>query len=459
MTVAIAACVLLWPTLLNRHPYLFWDSYGYFGQGLAYWRLLLAGVGFWPLPAAVAEAGWIGSAATLLPSDPAIRAIPYSLLFWPIVAGGGFWALAAANAIVAAYSLDVALERLIGLGLAGRVGVLAMLAATSGLPWFASYAMPDLWAGLMILAAVTVAMGWERLDVGQRVAMLVVIGAGAAFHASHLLLAIALAAVAAVLIRRPRPALRIAVPAAVSAVAAAGLGWLLFGIASPTPNSPPFLLARQIEDGPARAYLRDSCPDAGWALCPRLDRLWPNAQDFLWSENDSYWGMPELRVALREEELAIVAAAAARYPVMQVRASGANVAIQATRFGLDDHVTGRGARVRWDDYDFTFDASVPARRWGLGGFTAVIYATAGVSVIIVLWHAWPSRGGRGLGAAGWLILIGVGLNAVICGALSGPHARYQGRVMWLVPLLAATLVLRRPYLSRPDQAGSERLSA
>ena len=34
------------------------------------------------------------------------------------------------------------------------------------------------------------------------------------------------------------------------------------------------------------------------------------------------------------------------------------------------------------------------------------------------------------------------LNAAICGALSGPHHRYQARVVWLLPLLAAGLLLR-----------------
>ena len=32
--------------------------------------------------------------------------------------------------------------------------------------------------------------------------------------------------------------------------------------------------------------------------------------------------------------------------------------------------------------------------------------------------------------------------AAVCGALSGPHHRYQARVVWLLPLLAAGLLLR-----------------
>ena len=35
-----------------------------------------------------------------------------------------------------------------------------------------------------------------------------------------------------------------------------------------------------------------------------------------------------------------------------------------------------------------------------------------------------------------LVLVGVVLNAAVCGMLSGPEDRYQARVVWLVPLLA-----------------------
>src|SRR5262245_47224442 len=33
-----------------------------------------------------------------------------------------------------------------------------------------------------------------------------------------------------------------------------------------------------------------------------------------------------------------------------------------------------------------------------------------------------------------VILLGLVANAFICGALSGPHERYQARLTWLVPL-------------------------
>ena len=46
----IGTLLLLWPTLLNHHPFLFWDSYGYFTQGRDYWQVVAAFLGLGPVP-------------------------------------------------------------------------------------------------------------------------------------------------------------------------------------------------------------------------------------------------------------------------------------------------------------------------------------------------------------------------------------------------------------------------
>ena len=52
-------------------------------------------------------------------------------------------------------------------------------------------------------------------------------------------------------------------------------------------------------------------------------------------------------------------------------------------------------------------------------------------------------GGRLLAAAG-LIGAAVVANAAICGVLSGPFARYEARLIWLVPMLALLAPAPRP---------------
>jgi hypothetical protein len=43
----------------------------------------------------------------------------------------------------------------------------------------------------------------------------------------------------------------------------------------------------------------------------------------------------------------------------------------------------------------------------------------------------------------FVIIFGLMLNAFICGALSGPHERYQARLLWLIPVLALILYYER----------------
>jgi hypothetical protein len=44
--------------------------------------------------------------------------------------------------------------------------------------------------------------------------------------------------------------------------------------------------------------------------------------------------------------------------------------------------------------------------------------------------------GRGLEKLVVFIVIGVLVNALVCGTLSEPYDRYQARVVWLIPFLA-----------------------
>ena len=57
------------------------------------------------------------------------------------------------DALVAALTLELVLVRLFGLDLRRRLPVLTGIALLTPLPWYASYLMPDLFAGLLVLAA------------------------------------------------------------------------------------------------------------------------------------------------------------------------------------------------------------------------------------------------------------------------------------------------------------------
>ncbi|HEX6011939.1 MAG TPA: hypothetical protein VFY87_09110, partial [Geminicoccaceae bacterium] len=444
--VVLAGAVLfLWPTALNWHPYLFWDTYGYFLQGKAYAQLILGWLQLAPAPPETAH-GWIGAAGRMLAADPSIRSPTWSLLCYSLAALGGFWPLAALNALAAAAVVELALLRLFGLAPKHRLAVMAGMAIFTSLPWFASYLMPDLYAGLLVLAAATLAFAWRNLGGAERAGLSALYLLSVSFHTSHLPLAAGLAALAALLPaegdRRLARALRLGLPVAAAVVLLLGANWLAFGHATLSPQGAPFLLARSWEDGPARAYLEATCPEAGWAVCAGLDALPDTAQGFLWAPERSYWGMSlAARAAVRAEETAILAQAIAADPLGQLRASLANAAEQLGSFGLDDLVLGRGAVVSAEDYTFVYLPEAPAAVWGLSLFSALVYAGAALA-LLALAGLLAGPGARAGAPVAAFVLAALLLNAVVCGALSGPHHRYQARVVWLLPLLAAGLLLR-----------------
>ncbi len=53
--------------------------------------------------------------------------------------------------------------------------------------------------------------------------------------------------------------------------------------------------------------------------------------------------------------------------------------------------------------------------------------------------AWRRRDGPALGAA---LVAGLLVNAALGGALSDVHDRYQSRLVWLAPMVAAMLAMR-----------------
>ena len=150
------------------------------------------------------------------------------------------------------------------------------------------------------------------------------------------------------------------------------------------------------------------------------------------------------RAAVRAEELAILLPALAHDPWRQVTAVLANGVMQLGQLGLDDLVLGRGAAVTPDDYTFVYQPLGTGSGLGGGRVQRRDLPDRGRGPGRAARLAGPARApiGDPVLACVLLVLAALILNAAICGALSGVHPRYQSRVVWLLPLLAAGLLAR-----------------
>lgn len=213
-----------------------------------------------------------------------------------------------------------------------------------------------------------------------------------------------------------------------------------------------FLLARSLEDGPARDVLRQHCPDTGWRLCAYQDQLPQSSDDFLWRPDSPLYraGGPKI---LADEAGMIVRCAVSDEPLRQAQAIAGNAWRQLTMFASGDGLQPWPAQVdHWITEDFPpreaaayHTARQQSGQLSVPDWMAAshrVLALAGVAgclaAIVVMRRDTPVR------IVLLTVLISLPLSAAITGGLSGPHDRYQSRIMWLPPFLAlvATAAVR-----------------
>ena len=418
-------------------------------------------------------------AATRLAYTVAASRSPYwSTLFYLAVKFGSAWLVVAFQALVAAATLWIA-ARAFGVARA-YLPIVAVLALASSLPMVVMFLMPDLFAGLAILGAMALVAGRVPVTRGEVAALWSVMAAGALFHTSHVLLLAGLGGgtlLAGALVRRYRGLL--APGAAILAAAAVGAaGALAFPVAvrmirDEPVYAPPFLSARLIADGPGRALLRETCHRGDeWGWCPYRDRPLRDVNVILWDSSpaDATFQAAgyDRRVRIIREQPRFVLAVVSRYPGEVAADTIRNVANLFVQYGTGEMLSDPTPRYR-DPAFRIFTHIVPgtrecaagtascASRLDLAVLDMVIGATLLASwIALAALLAGPSAR-RGWGRAAIVLLAGLALNAIICGAISGNAQRYQSRVTWLVPLLALAMsaewLRRRSAVPREDDPG------
>ena len=421
----LAAALLTWPALWNGYPLVFSDTGTYLSQALNHYL------------------GWD-------------RPPFYSLFMLPLHMGLTTWPVIAAQGLLTAWVLGVALRALLPARSAWWLAALAAaLAFASPLPWFAAQLMPDLFTGLLVLALALLVLAPERLGHLEAAGLVALAVFAMCAHLSNLPLGLALIAGLLPLRRQlgARAALggagvaRVVGAPVAAALALAGVNLAGHGSATLAPYGNVFLLARLVEDGPGRDALVQACPKVGWRLCAARDRLPANADAFLWRPESplNAAGGPK-RVSAEAD--AIIAAAFRAEPGSELAAMLRNAGRQLLWFGSGDGLQPWPETVTpWINRDFPrFEqAAYAASRQATGqrllpdwmGGLHEGAALGGTAFLLACLPGWLRRRDLMAGLA-VAILAGLLANAAITGALSGPHDRYQSRVMWL-PGLAALL--------------------
>jgi hypothetical protein len=483
--ITLAAAILLWPLAIAGRPTLLADTTGYWRQGRT---IVVQGLGLdrnAPNPFdLMLDAQIFDHRVTPDPrmasSFLAARSPLYGVFLYASQRLGTLWLTAGLQALIAA-AVIFTLWRAAA-PKAARWTYLALigcLAALSSLPFYAGFATPDVFAGLDILIIVALGLYWDRLGAGARFALWTLLALSLGFHVSMLVIVAALVPVLALILWRSgasRHAIAVRTGACAAAVAAAAaLGAAATSAASAIDgaplHNPPFLSARLLADGPGRRYLEAACAHAQpFALCAFKDRPLATSDEILWwnyADRGVFMtsGLSE-RLALEREEPRFVRAVIAADPTGVAGAAFHDFALQLGRFYVDDPLhdpceTRRlwywnlsSARVLIPGADSCpTNASLYLAAGPLFGLHGA--ALLGSAAALTLTTRRRGRSitrplpddlddqGRILAAAA---LIGAALviNAAVCGVLSGPFARYEARMIWLVPMAAVLGLIAAP---------------
>jgi hypothetical protein len=348
--------------------------------------------------------------------------------------------------------------------------------------WFViGFAMPDAHAAVAVICVALLFAYADRMSFPERLGLAAILAASAAFHATHLLVAamLTLAGIVAThFLRSKRCLLRSrALLATGSALGVAVALQFAFDTAAravlgASPKLPPLLMARILADGPGRRYLDDICPETRtFFICTYRNRSFKNADEFLWGAEGVFQTMSvEQRLRLIEEQPRFVTAVAMHYPLSVLKAAVTNAVEQFVLVWPAEAWIDPGESFSdpaWSGADLfqvapflsfcvaNLGSCIPALPEPVIASSVAITVILSFGVIAAHFVAARRRTtGTQAGDCAYeraiifalLILVSLVANAGICGAISGPHTRYQARVVWLAVVAAGVLEAAHPVI-------------
>jgi|tagenome__1003787_1003787.scaffolds.fasta_scaffold20873718_1 hypothetical protein len=420
------------PALINRAPLVYPDTRAYFMGGHTAVEKV-AGV--------VQHAGGGASEANQLEATihkaRGVRSAFYSLFVYLPAVSLSLWVVILLQAMLVAVVLRFVLAQI-----GNRRGWIAtcdvvLLCATSTVAWVTCNVMPDVFTALMALGVVSTLVYWRRLTTPTVIGLFCLIAGSMVMHITNLPIALGLLLVGA-LIQRPTDRARFVTVAGALALGVAAM--LMVGVVgfkqwTIAPQSPPFLTARSVQDGPGKLYLREHCPEVGLDMCQHLDKLDQNTEKFIWDPDGVYSAVsPDEEARLRAEDKRLYLAAALDHPWMQVQAIVHNTIAQLVSFGVYEYFIPSWAEYSRDDMTLY----LPQQAFWQTLVSAVVYLVM-IAALISLYTRWRNGTLTASQKQFALLVVATVILEAVVGAISEPAPRYEARVMWLIPLCALAM--------------------
>ncbi|NOD36565.1 MULTISPECIES: hypothetical protein [unclassified Ruegeria] len=465
----VIVCLLV--LIINRGPLYYFDTGSYFRQGDTALSLIL------PSP----ESSGAQSGASNAQPEQALkedettggsRSMAYALLvavFWRADALGAVAVVHLAALLLAVWLTMRVLQRVVSIGCSTLelVTIPLLAGALTSLPFYIAYVMPDIFASIMLIMTAAVVVAGRYMTVAEWLGALALATFAAVLHPSHLgVAALMVPFVILAALLRLGYGRWLAAGFAVCLVALAIAERKAFEFATETVAQKeviytPYITARLIVDGPGLDYLSDVCPQPGLATCALHEALsWSNdpyrltATHIIFEQSErlgSFRLMPiEDQQAVAAEQRAFFLKVLMARPFGTVFAFGKNASTQlgmnSVKMTIPNEAVIRNTKSLSglpDSQLGVLDSVILTRdqSW-LGPANTIHSAIYLISLFVVVrLLLWPGRVAPPLKLFTLFILIGIAVNALVCGGVSQPADRYGARVMWLLPFTAAFLLL------------------
>lgn len=340
-----------------------------------------------------------------------------------------------------------------------------ILTLATGLPWYVAQIEPDCFVGVTAIAIYLLAFHGKWLGFTRGLLLVLFAGLAAATHSSHIGLAVGLLAVLVVARMAlnitksdiPKPSLLAPFASCVLAFAIvfscnyAFTRQVFFSKAGSI-----FLEARMMQDGLIKPILDADCPNAGYRTCAYKDDLPARADAWLWEEKTSPFARLGGFRKMEAESERLAVASLARYPLANLAWASIDTLLEF--FAV---ATGDGIEPQEWVLNREFEHTIPQQMSGYAHayqqrgdlwFLPLNLLHVPVAIFSILAVGYLLR--RSLRERDWntailpaFVLIALLGNAFICGVFSGPHSRYQSRLVWLPTFVLLLQVSSRTSLT------------
>lgn len=473
LLACLIALAALWPAAVNGGPFFMADTPSY-ARGAASGFFKLFGVKTdWTneyLRVYAGKAVTVSQTANENSEEPRVagqvpvtlsgRSIFYGVVLYLSHLAGSLWIIVLLQSLLAAGCIVLtvnSISRAAGsqMQASSLAAIGLLMVAATPVAYFAAYLMPDIFGGFALLATAHVLFLWRNLSRPERGFWLALLAYSLLVHSVNMMMVggLTIVSVAYAWWRGTRLG-RYQIGAVIACLAVALVGQSAFGLAvksmtGASPVRPPFIAMRLIADGPGYAYLKDHCDTEPLIYCRVLPQSDPKSDTLLWSK-DSRTSLfraltPDEQRLSAAQQSQFVRAVVADRPAEVIRGAIGNTVTQVVQLDLNGFNYSRENRGR-------FRETVPADLFGPLSQTrayrnimptrtieVLSAVTAVLSVLFLCFFMASARSDEAvnrLRAFCLCVLAGIALNAVICGALSGPKGRYEMRLIWVLPLIA-----------------------